>query len=1097
MESASSNRRAPVSPSEFMRQRRPELFSDSINVSELILERDRLEHYLETLTARNEEKVFEHYCRELCERTICPALIPQTGPTGGGDAKVDTENHPVAETIAARWYVGNADTAATKRFAFAFSAKKDWASKIGTDVASAVSTERGYAHIYFVTNQAVSDKKRASVQDALTKKHGIAVTVLDRNWLVEKSLDPKNIEVVATKLGLKDLERQRRKTQGPEDHARLQRLEELERHIADPKRYRGATYQLVEDCIEAALLVRGLGSPRDEVDSRFDRAERLAVGMRAQLFHIQYLRAWSLYWWFDDIAAIRMALPRLSQEYLGEATAWEIELLVNLWVAAQGSRHADSARLSEDFCRAECDVKAALARIAGKKGQPTQAAWAETLGLFMELTIARVEGQPLEPSLRQLRRTLNRTRDLPEYPIESLLNWLSAIIEVVPPNKELLQIAEEMASVQSKRSSVASRVDVFLQVSVQYLKTGDPYSALQQLGKAQVELKRYNSIEYQAMVWQTCARAYAKAGLGWAARSCVLASAQVSFGKFAREGKVPSSALPLVWQLVWLDLRLGQGAVALEWLALFDALSGSTVTGAEEVDQVTKDRLAIEAAFATAALRTPLVNLSASPWLPRVLEEFELHFASAAALVAQGYEEELSVEVGSTTDEVLKTMRLLLDHPVARDLPEEFDWRSSPRIPLSTRLLGVAIRLDVTAQSDALRFAEGFLGFLEALFATGLGRDVVGIRESMDIRVNQSESDTLQWRVTEDEYGESTFDILVPAGALGPTKNDLNNWIRLALTLFAEIGHAADQDAFRRLLMTGDAGLDRATSLAHVPVTLDSMLGRSYPAPPVWPVPVPEAELRPYRRTTSLIESLPAPTATQRQEETRVPGDMVKHREVAIPGLIYAHLWDKARWRGISFLTAPARAPIMGLLFSDFDAGRKIFKGLRHRLGDVDRENRLLVALLTGIDRRNPAHYRAALTANIEVLKKKTGEEQVWMDIARSNTMEPKTEENLKRFLDAYRAEGRYLLAPAHMRPGTSPEFDSALGIMKTDLGVAPAWTVGPDSELVLALRRNDSPIIPLDQPNAPVQTALAMLRGEFKPRHDAPFRWPGTPEHQ
>ncbi len=71
------------------------------------MDKTLLEYKLETLTSRSEEKQFEHFARKLAERLICPNLIPQTGPTGGGDSKVDTETYPVDEAISERWYEGN------------------------------------------------------------------------------------------------------------------------------------------------------------------------------------------------------------------------------------------------------------------------------------------------------------------------------------------------------------------------------------------------------------------------------------------------------------------------------------------------------------------------------------------------------------------------------------------------------------------------------------------------------------------------------------------------------------------------------------------------------------------------------------------------------------------------------------------------------------------------------------------------------------------------------------------------------------------------------------------------------------------------------
>lgn len=54
-----------------------------------------LDYYLESLTSKNLEKTFEEFCRKLAESELCPNLLPQTGPTGGGDSKVDSKTYPV------------------------------------------------------------------------------------------------------------------------------------------------------------------------------------------------------------------------------------------------------------------------------------------------------------------------------------------------------------------------------------------------------------------------------------------------------------------------------------------------------------------------------------------------------------------------------------------------------------------------------------------------------------------------------------------------------------------------------------------------------------------------------------------------------------------------------------------------------------------------------------------------------------------------------------------------------------------------------------------------------------------------------------------
>ena len=111
-----TERAHPIIPSKFMRSRRPEQFSDTLERGGPTLDKSQFDYHLETITNRSEEKLIENFGRKLAQKEICPNLIPQTGPTGGGDSKVDTETFPVAGEIAERWYEGQPN-AASERWA--------------------------------------------------------------------------------------------------------------------------------------------------------------------------------------------------------------------------------------------------------------------------------------------------------------------------------------------------------------------------------------------------------------------------------------------------------------------------------------------------------------------------------------------------------------------------------------------------------------------------------------------------------------------------------------------------------------------------------------------------------------------------------------------------------------------------------------------------------------------------------------------------------------------------------------------------------------------------------------------------------------------
>ena len=199
-----------LNPKDFMRERRPELFSDSQVDTIPQISRAVLENHLNTLTSRKQEFEFEHFCRKLAEKEICPNLRVQTGPTGGGDSKVDPETYPVGEAIAERWYIGSPQ-AGKERWAFAFSAKKDWKPKVKSDVESILSTNRDYKLIYFITNQFARDKDRAACEDRLSNESGVSVNILDRSWIVDKVLASGNqhLESLLAALGIDDVQEEK------------------------------------------------------------------------------------------------------------------------------------------------------------------------------------------------------------------------------------------------------------------------------------------------------------------------------------------------------------------------------------------------------------------------------------------------------------------------------------------------------------------------------------------------------------------------------------------------------------------------------------------------------------------------------------------------------------------------------------------------------------------------------------------------------------------------------------------------------------------------------------------------------------------------
>jgi hypothetical protein len=213
---------------------------------------------ISTITNRSQEVEFQRFAFELAKREVCPNLLPQTGPTGGGDSKVDTETFPVADQLSLVWHTGIGREASQERWGFAISAKEDWRTKLNSDIPKLVSTGRGYLKAFFMTNQFVRDKDRAEIEDALNKKHGLDVRIFDRMWILDRVFTGKHEALAIEHLKITpSVQKVARK--GRNDLQREEELKQVEARIQEATQQNRLGYQFVDDCIEAATLARGLG----------------------------------------------------------------------------------------------------------------------------------------------------------------------------------------------------------------------------------------------------------------------------------------------------------------------------------------------------------------------------------------------------------------------------------------------------------------------------------------------------------------------------------------------------------------------------------------------------------------------------------------------------------------------------------------------------------------------------------------------------------------------------------------------------------------------------------------------------------------------
>jgi hypothetical protein len=1088
------------SPSEFMRARRPEMFSDSHSVSEVHLPREVFEYHLDTLTSRKQETEFEHFCRRLAEKQLCPNLLPQTGPTGGGDSKVDAETYPVADDISLRWYEGMARPADRERWAFAFSAKKKWRPKVESDVEKIVNTGRRYKLIYFVTNQFVRDKVRATVEDKLKDKYHVEVRILDRSWIAECVYDHGRLQIAIEALNLTGYNQEGQRVAGPYDREREAELRELEKQIADPDRYRGVKYQLAEDCLSAALLARGLELPRLEVEGRLARAERVAeqVGHRQQLLRMAYNRAWTAFWWYDDFAELNRVYDRVEELASGSPQIDDLERLSNLWTVLWttvrlGSLDSETAKLEARTGK----LKSELNRLAAETHRRNTSLQARTLLNFMDMQDAYGDVERYSALLKKLKEILTEAAGLVAYPMETTIKIVREVGDYISDNEAYDELFESVVSLTEHRISEGEAGRALLERGHQKLRAGKRYDAIRLLGRAQQRLamREYRDELIEALL--ACGIAYKSAGLFWAARANVLAAANQAFSDYWEDGELSPRVLFSLHLLVWLELQLGRIPCVLGWVDLMSAVASQLALDEDDRKAFIEKRVLEDRVLGILLLKAGLWELESLDFLPDVLDELELHHSWMALLYALGHEDYLRAEnvipTGQSQEDVLTFFSKWASQPASDDLPAKPNLLHGDTVTLRSNVLGCEVVVDSANNLESIHLGETILGALEAFLATSLSAELMPYRS--ELRISIAPSDAVRGMPKRGDL-EDEIEVRHHPDFYDQVSNEqdaFRSWVqKLLIDFLLKIAVIKDPESYLRTLLGDEVGLGRALNFTETAIPVRNILGS---APKVrlseWKEEAGERSF-PLRRSSPWYEGLEKkvnvkdrrkPQKKNEREEAMSPfvDENLKHGDRRVLSLIDLPLWDRAGWKAAVYLLFREldRPPALALAFTNAEAAQSIFRGWRKRLGEVDRDERLKISIITGIDKNNPFSYKITIGTKYDSEELDSEGKYVFM-VSRTHRMDPPNHKNLDGFLQRYERLGAYMLLPAHYASETEqPTLFWNLWIGKSELTVRPAWQIGENDPEVIALSKDDDPIIPEGIKSAPVIRALQKIRRE------------------
>lgn len=1054
-----------IAPSTFMRQFRPEYYSDTVDRTTYQLDAPTFEYHLETITARNQTHEFEIFCRKLCERTICPNLRPATGPEGGGDSKADTETIPVSDKIAILYFVGEPN-AAEERWAFAISANKKWGEKVRRDVDGIIKTQRGYQKIYCITSRFARGKDRARIEDELTKQHGVSVIILDRTWIVESIIDGDRKDLAFNYLSVgQEIEGTRL---GPSDYSRVQHLDTIESEFRNPQSFEGMELQRVTEALVAAKLSRNLERSRTETDGRFVRAIRLAEasGTYRQLIEANYEHIWTSFWWFDDIALLNTSYEKFETLVLATDHAVNLEFLCNLAQllfnsVIYGHLTADEANLDERIAR----LTHRLDLMAKDAQRPNNALEARTSLLVIRVNQAIIDrnSTALATLWPQFSEVIDQAKWLGEFAADRLIQMIEVFGNIAANDPGYSSLVDQLSSFVSERTSEAQGALILLKRAKQ-LGLEDSFEVIRLLGMAGLQLtkKEYSDSLIEAM--RLLSLAYRSAGLLWAARaSCIFSLASISI-EAEEDSNLPATIVPTIILFGWITLELRHLPDTLEAIRLVRGCVAGIPLSDSSKELVAKRLQQFDLVLSSHIMNFTQSELQQSAGLPDVLGGLGLEHSRSSLLYALGYEQLLRDEGGippeETPEKVSKLFTLVASQPASDNLHGPVITNEPGSQSYVSVVLGIRIEVQHQGSEASMLAAEAVIGSIEALFATTINLNSPPHTEMFTVIIEEgSDASEPAFSINSESM---TATVRWPEGLLPSTygkQDEIHQMLAsLAGTVFTTTCAVKDIDATFTRLYSDDTVLHRIAMIAMVGNSYNRIFSTSVTRLSDW-TKLAEKSFPILQSHPKIVRRKLKPKDSEKEEKGQSSDNHINftppkdHRNLTVRSVIDVHLWDRSGWHGTAFADWGAPyPPAIAFIFTDVDVGRKIFERWKERFGDVDKQEDIYLAIVRGISSDNPAHYRVLITSSMspkdEILK---GQKQ--MIVCKMITMHAESNANLELFLELYGRSGEYMLLPAVLKGDGTPEFHLDLAIIKRRLRVKEASEISGKDIEIIALR--------------------------------------------
>ncbi|MGO8715727.1 MAG: hypothetical protein ACLQSX_07640 [Smithella sp.] len=437
-------------------------------------------------------------------------------------------------------------------------------------------------------------------------------------------------------------------------------------------------------------------------------------------------------------------------------------------------------------------------------------------------------------------------------------------------------------------------------------------------------------------------------------------------------------------ELAWIEVKLARVPHFLFSINLINFIVNNLKQDEEGQKKYWDFLQHIDAVFSMVLLRSNLAQLETLKKIPHLLNQLNLVCSEGSLLFALGHLDKLRADVWfdnkESTEKIEEFYELVCAQPANDDLPLLPELCSGDTIELKSCVLGINLVIYADANQISILIAESLLSALEAFLATSLTGGIMPYKQNVKVAIKIDKDLKEEFGITlisnsanfELEVAHKENFDLKSADAIRNFRDFSTHFIAELLPKIAlynnindHLRHLAEEEnVFSRSLIFSDVmtlsqNVFGGLAWINLSEVSKSIKKAAYKLQRTtqWK---PKTKINKVEKQLKMGEG-DAP-------EDIANADNIKHSERRVVSLIDVPLWNNAKWHGTLFMVYQDGVfpPCIGLLFKGEDSARKIFKGWLDQFGKKDENESLRVCIITGIDKKNPTHYRVHIGTNIK-----------------------------------------------------------------------------------------------------------------------------------